>query len=146
MKKAISIFCIVMITITLASCGRKSITKNLTYNDVLDVCCEAFNKGNEKKLSDFIYEGFGNKWNNENIIQPFSDFEDEDLPLENKIERYDIHETASDLKKLQDWIFEETNHIIEFDKAIEISMDNDSCLEICLVMIDEKWYILYFDL
>ena len=145
MKQILVLLCVLIAT-TMVSCGGKTNRKNLTYNEVLEVCCEAINKNNANKIDSFIYDGFGDQWNEENIIEPLSNFEDENLPLENKISDFEIYESNNDLKKWENYIFEKTNKIVELDKAIEIEMDNDSSMEISLVMIDEKWYILYFDL
>ena len=143
---------ILTISLSISSCStiekqkQPKTKENLDYNDVIDFCCEAINKKDKSVISDFIYNDFGEDWNKENIYDTIENFEKEDLPLENKIRGYDTHESTSDLQELQDWIFEETNRIVTIDKGLEIGMDNDSHIEIFLVMIDENWYILYLDL
>ncbi len=130
----------------LSACNKNSNSPNLTYSDVLEVCCDAINEKDKDILSDFIYEGFGDDWNTNMILNTIDYFEEEDLPMENRISDYKTHDSQEELKELQDWVFDETNNIIDIDKGMEIEMDNESNIEIMLVMIEGKWYILYLDL
>ncbi len=130
----------------LSACNKNSNSPNLTYSDVLEICCDAINEKDKDILSDFIYEGFGDDWNTNMILNTIDYFEEEDLPMENRISDYKTHDSQEELKELQDWVFDETNNIIDIDKGMEIEMDNESNIEIMLVMIEGKWYILYLDL
>ena len=140
------IILVFLLTSMLSACGNKFNSSNLTYSDVLEICCDAINEKDKSIISDFIYEDFGDDWNANMIFDSIDDFDEEYLPLENSVSGYEMYDSNEDLKELQDWIFEETNKVIDIDKGMEIGMDNDSSMEIFLVMIQEKWYILYFDL
>lgn len=128
------------------------------YENVLSACCEAINKNNKSILNNLVYEKLGTAWNNDKVISTVDRFYgrtvdgeewdnyEECLPLTTNIENYEHYKTKSELEELQEWLLDETGKIIEISEAMEIEMENESCIEIFLMKIENRWYVLYMDL
>lgn len=124
-----------------------------SYEDVLQICCDAINKKDKTLLDDVVYETLGSDWNNEyvyNTVDAYYDYQtyhNENYgELTTAIESYYHYTSESDLSNIEDYIFRQTNRIIAVDEAYEIEMDNESCMEIYLIKVEGRWYVLYLDL
>lgn len=116
------------------------------YESVLSACCEAINKSDKATLNNLVYDKLGNDWNKEQVINVIDNFREEYLPVATDIKRYEHYRTESEAEELQAWVFRKTGKIIEISEAMEIQMKNRSCLEICLMKVENRWYVLYIDL
>ncbi len=137
-------------------------------SQIIELCCQAINNNDSSLLNPYIYDGFGEDWNNNKIydvIRTFHNKNDEDyeeykscLPLkteeivENRnFTRTELQEGAQHKLELH-WHYSDEQKIpyeVILSKATEgyeVDFDNEVFLSIAIVKIEEKWYIWYFDI
>lgn len=150
---AVSILAVLIIGLTIFCASPKKKIDYTDYLEVLQVCCDAVNERDKEILDDIVFKGLGNEWNEEyvyNTVDMFYEEQEEDeeyySPLTTEIKGYKHHRSNSDIDELKDWIFEETGNIVEVEEGYELGMDNESCMEIFLIKVTGRWYVLYLDL
>lgn len=116
------------------------------YEKVVELCCQAVNEKDLSLLDDVLYEGLGEEWNEEHILENISDrftYEkyQQYLPASPDIDSVEM----MPIDEFNAWFYEATGIEIDMEEYCVVESDDNIYSDIGLFKVEGQWYILTFD-
>ena len=140
MKKTKRIIAMLLVAVLsmafLASCGGSE-----SYETVVGNIVKAINEKNPKYIDKYVYKDLGDDWNEECVYEAVYKFDEDELPIKNKIVETEIYDEREDLADYEEEILEEVDCRVTLDQVVEVELETYSGIYIGLMKIEGKWYI-----